>query len=151
MHDVMRAITSPVHTTCLGHCESMAAVLLAAGERGHRKALPNSRIMVHQPTRSPGSSSKTSKQLLTSAQETHKSRLKLAALLARDTGRPIEEMNELIEHDQYFDAEEALSAGIIDGVDPQVLEPGSEEEKGCGVGAPEKRSGQMPAGQGEGR
>ena len=49
IHDVMAAISSPVHTTCLGHCESMAAVLLAAGERGARYALPNSRVMIHKP------------------------------------------------------------------------------------------------------
>ena len=114
--DVMRSLRSPVHTTCIGHCESMAAVILAAGERGERRAMPNARIMVHQPTRSPGGASKTSKQLLISATETEKSRLKLAALLARDTGRSEAEMAELLEHDQYYSPDEARAAGIIDEV-----------------------------------
>lgn len=92
IHDVMRSISSPVHTTCLGHCESMAAILLAAGEPGFRTALPNSRMMVHQPTRGAGGSSKTSKQLVTAAEETEKSRIKLAAILARDTGRSLDEI-----------------------------------------------------------
>ncbi len=116
IHDVMRSLRSPVHTTCIGHCESMAAVILAAGERGERRAMPNARIMVHQPTRSPGGASKTSKQLLISATETEKSRLKLAALLARDTGRSEAEMAELLEHDQYYSPDEARAAGIIDEV-----------------------------------
>eukprot|EP00967_Tisochrysis_lutea_P094830 scaffold137974_cov31-Tisochrysis_lutea.AAC.2 len=114
IHDVMRSISSPVHTTCLGHCESMAAVLLAAGEPGFRRALPNCRVMVHQPTRTAGGASKTSKQLLTSAAETEKTRIKLAALLARDTGRSVEEIESLLEYDTYYSAEEAQKMGLVD-------------------------------------
>ena len=50
IHDTIQAISSPVHTICIGRCRSMAAVLLACGEPGHRLAFPNSRIMIHQPT-----------------------------------------------------------------------------------------------------
>lgn len=114
IHDVMRSISSPVHTTCLGHCESMAAVLLAAGEPGFRAALPNCRVMVHQPTRAAGGASRTSKQLLTSAAETDKTRIKLAALLARDTGRSVEEIESLLEYDTYYSAEEAKQMGLVD-------------------------------------
>ena len=51
IHDVMQSLRAPVYTTCLGHCESMAAVILAAGEKGERAAMPNARVMIHQPTR----------------------------------------------------------------------------------------------------
>ncbi|EOD17588.1 putative endopeptidase Clp, partial [Emiliania huxleyi CCMP1516] len=117
IHDVMRSLSSPVHTACLGHCESMAAVLLAAGEQGHRTALPNSRIMVHQPTRrSAGGQSKTSRQLQISAEETEKSRLKLAECLARDTGKTLPEIEALLENDSYYSAAEARAMGLVDVV-----------------------------------
>ena len=141
IHDVMRSLSSPVHTACLGHCESMAAVLLAAGEQGHRTALPNSRIMVppapgsarlapprlstaaspppqvHQPTRrSAGGQSKTSRQLQISAEETEKSRLKLAECLARDTGKTLPEIEALLENDSYYSAAEARAMGLVDAV-----------------------------------
>lgn len=124
IHDVMRSISSPVHTTCLGHCESMAAVLLAAGEPGFRTALPNCRVMVHQPTRTAGGASKTSKQLLTSAAETEKTRIKLAALLARDTGRSVDEIEALLEYDTYYSAEEALQMGLVDVIGGAELAAG---------------------------
>ncbi|KAL1499377.1 hypothetical protein AB1Y20_011583 [Prymnesium parvum] len=115
INDVMRAISSPVHTTCLGHCESMAAVLLAAGERGCRYALPNSRIMIHQPVR--GSSSKSNASELTiQAAELDRSRQKLASLLAEACGRPVAELEAIIERDRYYSAQEAREMGLVDAI-----------------------------------
>ena len=90
--DVMRALTSPVHTTCLGHCESMAAVLLACGEPGHRYALPNARVMIHQPVRGASPSKSSAKEALIQAQAIDASRLRLCQLLAESTGRPLHEL-----------------------------------------------------------
>jgi len=137
IHDVMNSISSPVHTTCLGHCESMAAVLLAAGQQGQRVALQNCRVMIHQPTRTPGASSKTSKQLAISAAETEKSRVKLATLLSRCTGRPFDEIALLLEQDQYYSATEACELGLVDAVgnaqsfcSPCAAMPNADTEKG---------------------
>ncbi len=69
IHDVMRSLSSPVRTTCLGHCSSMAAVLLAAGEKGERYAQPNARIMIHQPRRGGSSGHQTAKELRISAEQ----------------------------------------------------------------------------------
>ena len=140
IHGVMRAVRSPVHTTCLGHCEyaqqgsnyllaprtqliyefaprsrSMAAVLLAAGEPGERCALPHARVMIHQPTRT-GNSKANAKQLATQAAETDRSRRKLAELLSADTGRPLAEMEAMMEEDHYMSAAQALELRVIDVV-----------------------------------
>jgi ATP-dependent Clp protease protease subunit len=121
IHDVMHSITSPVHTICLGHCESMAAVLLAAGEPGHRAAMANSRIMIHQPRLTGGGTSSTARQLAISAASIERSRRKLAVLLAERTGKPLDEVLDLIEYDHVMDAQEALALGLIDVV---ITKPG---------------------------
>ena len=92
IYGVMRSLHSPVHTTCLGHCESMAAVLLAAGEPGERCALPHARVMIHQPVRGASAKKSNAKELATHAAETERSRKKLAELIAADTKRPVEEV-----------------------------------------------------------
>ena len=116
IHDVMRSLSSPVRTTCLGHCSSMAAVLLAAGQKGERYAQPNARIMIHQPRRGGSSGTQTAKELRISAEQIETSRRKTAALLARDTGRPVAEIEQLLEYDHYYSAEEAAAIGLIDRV-----------------------------------
>ena len=116
IHDVMQSLESPVATTCLGHCDSIAAILLAAGAPGRRCALPNSRVMVHQPTRSRGGSSKNAKELSISAAETEKSRLRLALILAERTGRPLAEIETLLDGDHYYSATEAVEMGLVDHV-----------------------------------
>lgn len=116
IHDVMQSLESPVATTCLGHCESMAAVLLAAGAPGHRYALANSRVMVHQPTRSGGESSKNAKQLQITAAETEKSRMRLAQILADGTGRALADIELMLESDHYYSAPEAIEVGLVDHV-----------------------------------
>lgn len=129
IRDVMSTLTSPVHTICLGHCESMAAVLLAAGEPGHRSAMPNARIMIHQPKQTGGSSS-NARQMAIHAASIERSRHKLAILLSERTGKPLEEILELIEYDTICDAEEALALGLIDKViaTPAELMPASAQQ-----------------------
>ena len=115
IHDVMQSLRAPVYTTCLGHCESMAAVILAAGEKGERAAMPNARVMIHQPTRT-SSSKNSSKSLEIQAAELERSRLKLAELLAAATGKPRAEIEALLEHDTYYSAHGAVDLGLVDKV-----------------------------------
>lgn len=114
--DVMRSLSSPVHTTCLGHCESMAAVLLACGEPGRRYTLPNARVMIHQPVRGASPSKSSAKEALIQAQAIDQSRLRLCQLLAESTGRPLAELEALMDHDCYCSATEAKELGLVDHV-----------------------------------
>lgn len=117
IHDVMKSLTSPVHTTCLGHCESMAAVLLAAGAPGGRAAMPNARVMIHQPVRTGGGGvGNNARQLSIHAASIEASRRRLAELLARYTGRPLDEISAVIEYDHVCDAHGALAFGLVDRV-----------------------------------
>lgn len=143
IHDVMQTLGSPVHTRCLGHCESMAAILLAAGQAGHRSAMPNARIMIHQPVRTGGYSRTNAKQLQLSAASIDRSRLRLAQLLADHSGRPLSEIESLIEYDHECDAQEALELGLIDRIvrGPSDLMPGASN---AGV-AEERQSAAAPA------
>ena len=119
IHDTMQALTSPVHTICMGHCSSMAAVLLATGAEGHREAMPNARILIHQPTRVSGRGN--AREFSIQAESIEKTRLRLTELLARRSGRPVSEIEELIQYDHVCDSSEALALGLID----RVVEPGS--------------------------
>ena len=129
--DVMRSLRSPVHTTCLGHCESMAAVLLACGEPGRRHVLPNTRVMIHQPVRGASAGKSSAKEALIQAEEIEKSRLRLVQLLADATGRPAAELSELMDHDCYCNAEETVKLGLADQVAGRghFFSPAVEEER----------------------
>uniref|UniRef100_A0A7S3AY16 ATP-dependent Clp protease proteolytic subunit n=1 Tax=Haptolina ericina TaxID=156174 RepID=A0A7S3AY16_9EUKA len=117
IHDVMATIRSPVHTTCLGHCESMAAIILAAGEPGSRFALPNSKMMIHQPVRGASTTGKSNaREMAIQAAEIDRSRRKLATLLAQSTGQTVAEVEALLEHDHHMDAHQALALGLIDSI-----------------------------------
>jgi len=120
IHDAMQLVSSPVHTVCLGHCESMAAILLAAGAAGQRAAMANARIMIHQPVLRAGESSNNSRKLAIHAASIERDRMLLATLISQHTGRPLSEIESLIEYDYVCDATEALALGLID----RVLEPG---------------------------
>jgi len=120
IHDAMQLVSSPVHTVCLGHCESMAAILLAAGAAGQRAAMANARIMIHQPVLRWSGSSHSSRQLAIHAASIERSRMRVATLISQHTGRPLSEIESLIEYDYVCDATEALALGLID----RVLEPG---------------------------
>lgn len=120
IHDVMQSISSPVHTLCLGHCESIAALLLSAGEPGERAAMPNARMMIHQPVRTGGGSA-NAKQLAISAASIERSRSTLVRLLAQRCGKTEEEIAAILEYDHVCDSEEAIALGLID----KVATPGS--------------------------
>ena len=111
--DTMRFIKCPVCTICIGEASSMGAVLLAAGEKGKRFALPNARIMIHQPL---GGFHGQATDIQIRAREMLRVKDKLNRILAEATGQPFERIEADTERDNYMSAEEALEYGIIDKV-----------------------------------
>lgn len=111
--DTMRYIKCPVHTICVGMAASMASVLLAAGDKGHRYALPNSMVMIHQPS-SGVRGQQTDIQIV--ADETRRIRERLNKMLSDFTGQPVEKVNVDTERDNYLLAEDALEYGLIDKI-----------------------------------
>jgi ATP-dependent Clp protease, protease subunit len=113
MLDTMNLIKPDVSTICIGMAASMAAVLLAAGTKGKRFSLPNSRIMIHQG--SAGFEGSPSDIEIT-AREVLKSREKLDAILAERTGRSVEQVHKDTDRDYWMSADEAAKYGVIDSV-----------------------------------
>jgi ATP-dependent Clp protease protease subunit len=113
IYDTMQYIKSPVITLCLGMAASMGSFLLMAGEHGHRIALPNSRIMVHQP--SGGFSGKAS-DVERHAEDILKTKRRLNEIYAKHTGKSIEVVEETLDRDYFMTADEARDWGIVDHV-----------------------------------
>ena len=114
IYDTMRYIKPDVRTVCLGQAASAAAVILAAGTKGKRLALPNSRILIHQPATEGGYGQSSDIEI--QAREILRIRALMEQMLAEDTGKTTEEVSHDIERDKYLTAEQALEYGIIDGV-----------------------------------
>ena len=114
IYDTMQFIKNDIATICLGQAASAAAVLLAAGTKGKRLALPHSRILLHQPSGQVGYGQVTDLEL--AAQEIQRMREILDQILADHTGQPIEKINIDTDRDFVMEANEALEYGIIDQV-----------------------------------
>jgi ATP-dependent Clp protease protease subunit len=113
IYDTMQYIKSPVVTLCMGMAASMGSFLLMAGEPGQRIALPNSRIMVHQP--SGGYSGKAS-DIERHAEDIIKTKRRLNEIYAKHTGRTYEEVEEKLDADTFMTSEEAKAWGLVDHV-----------------------------------
>lgn len=113
IYDTMQHIRAPVSTYCVGMAASMGAVLLAAGEEGKRGALPNARIMIHQPS---GGSQGTAADIEIQAREILDIRERLNGILAKHTGQPIEKIADDIDRDRFMNPKEAVDYGLIDRV-----------------------------------
>jgi ATP-dependent Clp protease, protease subunit len=113
IYDTLRFLGCDVNTYCIGQAASMGAFLLAAGTKGKRFALPNSRVMIHQPSGGVGG---TSSDIALQAEEIIKTKKKLTAILAECTGQTVEKISEDSDRDYYMTAEEACEYGIIDEV-----------------------------------
>src|SRR5687767_4812716 len=113
IYDTMQFLKSPVNTICMGLAASMGAFLLAAGRAGKRMALPHSRIMIHQPS---GGTQGTAADIEIQAREILYLRSKMNELMAKHTGRQVEQIERDIDRDRFMSAEEAASYGIIDTV-----------------------------------
>jgi ATP-dependent Clp protease protease subunit len=114
IYDTMRYIKPDVRTVCLGQAASAAAVILAAGTKGKRLALPNSRILIHQPATEGGYGQSSDIEI--QAREILRIRSLMEDMLATDTGKSISEVSHDIERDKYLTAEQALEYGIIDEI-----------------------------------
>jgi ATP-dependent Clp protease protease subunit len=126
IYDTMQYIRSPVSTVCIGMAASMGSFLLAAGEPGHRIALPNARIMVHQPS---GGFRGQASDIERHAEDIIKTKKRLNALYAKHTGKPIEEIERALDRDNFLDAEESKTFGLIDHVYEKRDEAEAEAKK----------------------
>ena len=113
IYDTMQFISCDVATYCIGQAASMAAVLLAAGTKGKRFALPNSRIMIHQPL---GGAEGQATDISIQAQEILRIKSNLNGILASHSGRSIEDITRDTDRDNFMSAEEAKAYGLIDEV-----------------------------------
>ena len=115
IYDTMNYIKCPVSTICIGMCASMAAVLLACGEKGKRIALPHSKIMIHQPLINGHFQDQTT-NLEIEAAEMERIRKMLNELLASATGKDVSEIEKDTDRDNFLTAAQALEYGLIDRV-----------------------------------
>lgn len=113
LFDTMRFLASPVSTYCIGRAYSGAAVLLAAGTRGKRFALPHAKVMIHQPYGGVGGQAE---DIRIQAEQIIRSKRELNRILSDATGQSIERIQADSERDKYFSAEEAKSYGLVDEV-----------------------------------
>ena len=113
MYDTMQYISSDIMTICIGQAASAASLLLTAGTKGSRYSLPNSRIMLHQPS---GSFQGQVTDIEIHASEIVKTKTKLNEIYAKHTGKKYEKISEIMERDSFFSPEEAVKFGLIDKV-----------------------------------
>jgi ATP-dependent Clp protease protease subunit len=113
IYDTMQFIKPNVSTICIGQACSMGAFLLAAGEEGKRFCLPNSRVMIHQPS---GGAQGQATDILIQADNIQKTKEKLNEILAHHTGKPVDVVTADTERDNFMDAETALNYGLVDEV-----------------------------------
>ncbi|MGH7576131.1 MAG: ATP-dependent Clp protease proteolytic subunit [Longimicrobiales bacterium] len=113
IYDTLQYLKSPVNTMCIGMAASMGAVLLAAGTPGKRSALPNSRIMIHQPT---GGSQGSAADIEIQAKEIIYARGRLNDILASHTGQTVKQVEDDVDRDRFMSPLEAKDYGIIDHV-----------------------------------
>lgn len=126
VYDTMSFIGSPVATFCIGRAESGAAVILAAGEKGKRHALPHAKIMLHQPW---GGVTGQAADIQIQAEEILKAKKMINEVLSEKTGQPIERITAETERDRYMTSEEAKEYGLIDDVLHEVEDEKSKKNK----------------------
>jgi ATP-dependent Clp protease protease subunit len=120
IYDTMQFIRCPVSTLCVGQAASMGSLLLAAGAKDMRFALPNARIMVHQPS---GGYQGQATDILIHAEETKRVKQRLNEIYVKHTGQDIKRIQEALERDNFMDAEQAKGFGLVD----QVIEKRPDE------------------------
>ena len=113
MYDTMQYISSKIMTICVGQAASAGSLLLTAGEKGMRFSLPNSRIMVHQPS---GGYQGQVTDIEIQTKEIIKTKKRLNEIYAKHTGKDIKQVEEVMERDRYFSPDEAIKFGLIDKI-----------------------------------
>ncbi len=124
IYDTMQLIRPDVRTYCLGQCASMGAWLLAAGTKGKRYALPNSRVMIHQPL---GGATGQATDIEIQAQEIIKTKHRMVEILAYHTGKSEKAISGDIDRDFFLSAEEAKEYGIVDEIAPSAKKAKKED------------------------
>ncbi len=113
IYDTIQFMTAPVSTICMGMAASMGALLLAAGTKGKRSALPNSRIMIHQPS---GGSQGTASDIEIQAKEILYARERINEILSSHTGQTLQQVAEDADRDRFMSPKEAVDYGLIDQI-----------------------------------
>jgi ATP-dependent Clp protease protease subunit len=113
IYDTMQFVTCDVATYCIGQCASMGAVLLTAGAKGKRHALPNARIMIHQPL---AGMEGTAAEIMIHAKEFRRVKERLNNILIKHTGHTLKKIEDDTDRDRFMNAGEALEYGLIDAV-----------------------------------
>jgi len=113
IYDTMQYISAPVHTLCMGTARSMGSFLLMAGEPGHRAALANASLHVHQPL---GGVQGQASDIFIHAEEMQRTKQRITQLYARHCGRSFEEVEQTLDRDRFMSAEQACEWGLIDQV-----------------------------------
>jgi ATP-dependent Clp protease protease subunit len=113
IYDIMQLVSPPVYTYCVGLAASMGALLLQAGDKGHRHSLPHGRIMIHQPL---GGARGSCSDIQIQAKEIETLKMQLNNILVKHTGRPYEDVMKATDRDNYFNPDEAIGFGLIDSV-----------------------------------
>ena len=129
IYDTMQYVRSPINTICLGQAASMGALLLTAGTKGKRFALPNARVMIHQPM---GGFQGQATEIDIHAREILKIREKLNEIMAYHTGQPLDRISQDTERDYFLSGEEAKEYGLIDEVIVRSQEKGRKDETKSG-------------------
>jgi ATP-dependent Clp protease protease subunit len=120
IYDTMQFVTCDVATYCIGQAASMGAVLLTAGAKGKRRALPNARIMIHQPL---AGMEGTAEEIMIHAKEFKNVKQKLNSILLKHTGHPLEKIEQDTDRDRFMSAQEALDYRLIDEVIDRMPTP----------------------------
>jgi ATP-dependent Clp protease protease subunit len=120
IYDTMQYVRPQIHTYCIGQAASMGSLLLAAGKKGERYALPNARVMVHQPS---ASFYGQAADIARHAQEIVKLKKRLNEIYAKHTGQTVEAIEKMLDRDTYLTGEEAKAFGLIDQVMERRPEP----------------------------
>ena len=124
IYDTMQYIKPKISTVCIGQAASMGSLLLAAGEKGMRFSLPNSRVMVHQPS---GGYQCQATDILIHAQETQKLKDRLNNIYVKHTGQKLKAVEAALERDNFMSAEEAKDWGLIDEIVENRAKMGGED------------------------
>ena len=126
IYDTMQYVRPAVQTLCIGQASSAASLLLCAGEKGHRFALPNARVMVHQPS---AAFHGQATDIARHAEEILKLKARLNRIYAKHTGQSVEKVEKVLDRDTYMTAEEACAFGLIDEIFTRRPPTESAEEK----------------------
>ena len=129
IYDTMQYVRPDVSTVCIGQAASAGSLLLMTGTKGKRFALPNAKIMVHQPS---GGFQGQATDIEIHAKEILATRARLNEIYAKHTGQPIKEIEDAMERDRFMSADEAVTFGLVDSVVDRHEIPGADDEAGDG-------------------